>query len=400
MRRIRRRALVLTLVTLGLVVAVAQASTYTADPPIQASATNPFAACPPDGAGIVFPNAEVEPWLDVNPTNADNLIAVYQQDRYSNGGAKGNVAARSTDGGLTWTQTALPGNTRCSGGPYQRASDPWISFGPDGVAHAMSLVTDPDNPAGGFGDNGMTYNRSTNGGLTWETAKFLITETDPRFLNDKNSMTADPNDPDFVYAVWDRLQQAGGDVQSPENRPGLGFKGPIMFARTVNGGNSWQPARRIYETGGNKQTIGNQIVVEPGALGGSLFDFFSDVTNGSRRRGTIGPVGLSYIRSDNHGTTWTMPKLVASQLPMALFRADSVIDTEPGVACPDAPKTGRCPIRAGDVIPEVAVNRSNGKLYAVWMDARFSTVEGLSRTTRSHSASRRTAGTAGRRRFR
>jgi hypothetical protein len=219
----------------------------------------------------------------------------------------------------------------------------------------------------------MAYNRSFNGGLTWEPFQMLIEETDPRFLNDKNSMTADPNDEDFVYAVWDRVQQAGGDVQSPENRPGLGFKGPIMFARTIDGGSSWSPARRIYETGGNKQTIGNQIVVQPGTLGGSLFDFFSDVTNGSNRRQTLGPVGLSYIRSDNHGTTWTKPRLVASQLPMGLFRADSVIDTEPGVACPDAPKTGRCPIRAGDIIPEVAVNRSNGNLYAVWMDARFST---------------------------
>jgi hypothetical protein len=373
MRGIRRRALVLSLLTLGLAVTAAQASTYTADPPVQASVTNVYAGCPPDGAGINFPNSEVEPWLDVNPTDVDNLLAIYQQDRYSNGGAKSNAAAASFDGGLTWTNVAIPSNTRCTdGGDYQRASDPWVTFGPTGVAHGMSLVTDPDNPAGGFGDNGMVYHRSFDGGLTWDAAKMLIEETNPRYLNDKNSMTADPNDEDFVYAVWDRLQQAGGDVQSPENRPGLGFKGPIMFARTTNGGNSWEPARRIYETGGNKQTIGNQIVVEPDTLGGSLFDFFSDVTNGSNRRQTIGPVGLSHIRSDNHGTTWTKPRLVASQLPMSLFRADSVIDTEPGVACPDAPKTGACPIRAGDVIPEVAINRSNGNLYAVWMDARFS----------------------------
>ena len=372
MRRIRRRALALSLVTLGLVVAIAQASTYTADPPVQASATNPYAACPSDSAGINFPNSEVEPWLDVNPTNAANLIGVYQQDRYSNGGSKGNAAAASFNGGVTWTNVGLPSNTRCTGGHYQRASDPWVSFGPDGVAHAMSLVTDPDNPAGGFGDNGMAYNRSIDGGLTWQPFKMLIEDTDPRFLNDKNSMTADPNDADLVYAVWDRLQQAGGDVQSPENRRGLGFKGPIMFARTINGGNSWQPARRIYQSGGNKQTIGNQIVVEPDTVGGSLFDFFGDITNGANRRGTFGPIGVSFIRSDNQGTTWTKPRLVASQLPMSLFRPDSVIDTEPGVACPDAPKTGRCPIRAGDVIPEVAINRTNGNLYAVWMDARFS----------------------------
>ena len=68
-----------------------------ADP--EASATNPLAGCPPDGSGINFPGAEVEPWIEVNPTNVDNIVGFYQQDRYSNGGAKGNVAAVSMNGG-------------------------------------------------------------------------------------------------------------------------------------------------------------------------------------------------------------------------------------------------------------------------------------------------------------
>ena len=375
MRRTRLCALAVAVAALGIVVAVAQASTFNQSALTQASATNPIAGCPPDGSGTNFPNSEVEPWLDVNPTDSDNLVGVYQQDRYSNGGSKVNVATASFDGGATWTQTALPETTRCSGNPsFERASDPWVSFGPDGVAHAMSLVTDPDAPSGAFGDNGMMYNRSKTGGASWEDAVLLTSDTGGRFLNDKNSMTADPNDADFVYAVWDRLQQTRGDIRGGENVRGLGFKGPVMFTRTTDGGDSWETPRRIYESGGNKQTIGNQIVVEPQSEGGSVFDFFGDITNGSRRRGTFGPVGISFIRSDNRGTTWTKPRLVADQLPMSLFRPDSVIDTEP-VACPapDQAKTGRCPIRAGDLIPEVAVNRSNGNLYAVWMDARFST---------------------------
>jgi hypothetical protein len=74
------------------------------------------------------------------------------------------------------------------------------------------------------------------GGLSWEDPILLVTETDPRFLHDKNSMTADPNDADFVYAVWDRVQQAGRAVVAPENPIGLGFKGPVYFTRTTNGG--------------------------------------------------------------------------------------------------------------------------------------------------------------------
>jgi hypothetical protein len=372
MRHYRVTALAIAIAALGIVVAMAQASPFVPTRLTEASTLNPAAACPPDASGVNFPGSEVEPWLDVDPTDDTNLIAVYQQDRYSNGGAKVNVASASFNAGMTWTQIALPGTTRCSGGDFERASDPWVSFGPTGVAHAMSLVTNPDDPSGAFGDNGMMYNRSKTGGASWEDAVLLTSDTGGRFLNDKNSITADPNDADFVYAVWDRLQQTRGDIRGSENVRGLGFKGPVMLARTTNGGDTWEPARKIYESGGNKQTIGNQIVVEPEGDGGSVFDFFGDITNGSARRGTIGPVGIAFIRSDNKGTTWTKPHHVADQLPMGLFRADSVIDTEEFV-CPEPEKTTRCPIRAGDIIPEVAVNRSNGNLYAVWMDARFST---------------------------
>jgi hypothetical protein len=354
-------------VALLVVVTVAGAAPLTtAGPPVLVTGANPLAACPPDGSGINFPGAEVEPWVGINPTNASNIVAIYQQDRYSNGGAKGNVAAVSMDGGTTWLQVAVPNDTRCTGGDFQRSSDPWLSFSPDGTLHAMSLVTDPDVGAA-FGANGMSYNRSTNGGLTWEPAILLVTDPVGRFLNDKNSMTADPNDADYVYAVWDRLQVSEGSIVNPENVIGLGFKGPIYFTRTIDGGDSFEPARKIYETGANKQTLGNQIVVRPQ---GELFDFFADITNSSNRRGGIGPVKLSYILSDDRGETWTKPVRVDDMIPMSLVRGDTPIDVE-SVPCPDPSANGACPIRAGDLIPDAAVDPANGNLYAVWMDARF-----------------------------
>jgi hypothetical protein len=120
-----------------------------------------------------------------------HIVSVYPQDRYSTGGSKGTVSSASLEGGATWLQRPVPADTVCAGGKYDRASDPWISFGPDGVAHAMSLVTDADPPAG-FGDNGMAYNRSIDGGLTWEPAQLLIEDTGPRFLNDKDRRCARP----------------------------------------------------------------------------------------------------------------------------------------------------------------------------------------------------------------
>src|SRR5215218_8412856 len=355
-------------VAVSLPAAAAQAAPQTATAPVEVSTTNPFAGCPPDGSGVNFPGSEVEPWLDLNPADADNVVAFYQQDRYSNGGAKGTVAAVSMDGGTTWTQVPVPADYRCTGGRFQRATDPWLSFSPDGALHAMTLSIDPDPPTGGFGASAMVYNRSTDGGLTWEAPIILREDTDPNFLNDKNSITADPNDADFVYAVWDRLQEPSRAQHATENPIGAGFKGPIWFTRTTNGGDSWEPARKIYETGANKQTIGNQIVVRPQ---GELFDFFGDIVNRSRRRGGIGPILVSFIVSNDRGETWSKPRSIDDQLPMSLFRGSSTVDLEP-FPCPNPAQTGACPIRSGDFIPEVAVNESNGNLYAVWMDARFS----------------------------
>ncbi len=79
-----------------------------------------------------------------------NLIGVYQQDRYSNGGSKGTTATIGQNGGATWTDS------------------------PNGNAHVMSLVTDPDPVTGGFEANGMVDNRSTNGGPKWEPPIMLL----------------------------------------------------------------------------------------------------------------------------------------------------------------------------------------------------------------------------------
>jgi hypothetical protein len=371
-RSVRSTLLAAVAATLAIATPAA-AGPFTSTNPLDISAGDPLAACPPDGSGINFPDAEVEPFVDVNPTDPDNIVAIYQQDRYSNGGSKGNVSSASHDGGANWSQVAVPADTVCTGGKYDRASDPWVTFSPDGTLHAMSLVTDHDPPAG-FGDNGMAYNRSTDGGLTWEPAQLLIEDTNPRFLNDKNSMTADPNDSDFVYAVWDRLQDASAAAKliAAENRPGLGFKGPIYFTRTTNGGDSWEPARKIWESGANKQALGDQIAVLPESDGGDLLDFFTEFLNASDRAGHF-PRWLSFIRSTNRGVSWGQEERVNIEFPASILvgrNGDSTIDVEP-VPCPDSTENGSCPIRTGDFIPDIAVDRNNGNLYAVWMDLRF-----------------------------
>src|SRR3712207_9247693 len=63
---------------------VAWAGSYVAGPLVRVSGTSPFAGsnCGLAGqTGKNFLNSEVEPFVDVNPANGDNIIGAWQQDR-------------------------------------------------------------------------------------------------------------------------------------------------------------------------------------------------------------------------------------------------------------------------------------------------------------------------------
>jgi hypothetical protein len=99
---------------------------------------SPFAECKADKVrkqeGINYPNTEIEPFVDANPADHKNLIAVWQQDRWDNGGARGDLAGYSKDGGRTWTTVVPPGISLCSvlggsspGDPLQRLEAPGLN---------------------------------------------------------------------------------------------------------------------------------------------------------------------------------------------------------------------------------------------------------------------------------
>ncbi|HEU0041306.1 MAG TPA: sialidase family protein [Jiangellaceae bacterium] len=328
-----------------------------AAPLVQVSGTSAFLDCTADNiaaqSGTVFLNSEVEPWIDVNPTDPDNVVGIWQQDRWSNGGARGLVTGVSEDGGASWQEVVIPGITLCSGGSYDRSTDPWVSFGPDGTLHQLALsfndIAAPLEPRD-F-DHALLASLSTDGGLTWSNPVEVIRDLDANVFNDKQTITADPTDADLVYAVWDRL------VFPPSERANViagfvtaAFRGPAWFARSTDGGLTWEPARQIYDPGQNDQTIGNQIVVQPD---GTLVDVFNEIRNDNRqgRRGN----NVALIRSTDSGVSWSGRTFVD--------RLGTIEITDPD--------TGD-PVRTGDILPEAAVDPASGALYVVWQDARFS----------------------------
>jgi hypothetical protein len=347
------------LVVLGApTMAVASAGPYTLGSVAPASGASPFAGCTDgddpgaDPPPVNYVNTEVEPFVAVNPTNLDNIIGAYQQDRWSDGGAHGLVAARSMDGGLTWAQNFAAFST-CSGGNlYPRATDPWVSFDSAGRAYQISLGLYNGSLAG----SDIETSTSTDGGATWSAPVQLINETTGVHFNDKQSITGDWRPgagAGKAYATWIVGSLPGAENIGP-NGAGHSFAygGQPVFSKTTDGGATWSTPTTI--TNAVVYVQGNQIVVLPD---GTLVDVGAMLFKGSGIQPTPQAYFWTAFVSKNGGKTWGGPIKIAPLGTRLLTNPD----------IPD-PTTLDETIRAGDFIPDVAVDQTTGAIYMVFAD--------------------------------
>jgi hypothetical protein len=359
---------------------------------VQVTGGDSFAACTADNVhsqetaygSTVFPNTPIEPWIAVDPTNPARLLVGHQEDRWSDGGSRGNVGVVSNDSGATWADTIPSGVTKCTGGKFARATDPWTAFANDGTAFFFSLALDPAKPQTPFGarNSALLVSRSTDHGATWAAPATLLRNGSPHVLNDKNSLTADPTENGLVYAAWDQLSvfpPAKGDdivagqnegvplakellnssagasaVCIPFNKPPckggapfykFSFTGPSFLAVSTDNGASWGAAGAIYSPGVNAQTINNQIQVTPN---GDVYNFFTAINV------TPAVLNIGFVRSPNKAISWSGPTF-ATDIQVA------------GVVSPDAGE----PLRDASILFSVAVNHASGAIYLAWQDDRF-----------------------------
>lgn len=273
--------------------------------------------------GAAQPETQAEPYLAVNPENADHMIAVYQESRFANGGARVLNYSVSFDGGASWTEGILPGLTVASDGRWERASDPWVSFGPGNRVYYISLLFNQSNP-----DNAIGVSVSTDGGLTWGRPVEVF-RSSPDF-NDKESLVADtyPASPHFgnVYAAWDINKSVNGQFRHQH----------LVVARSTDGGLSWGKPKKIRKKGAN---IG--VIPRVGPDGTVYAVWTGGPLNGSR-------FVIYFSKSVNGGKKWSAPIEVTN------LTFDEVQN-----------------IRGGEFLVSFDVNPVNGALFVAWQDARF-----------------------------
>jgi hypothetical protein len=178
----------------------------------------------------------------INPTNADHVIATFiqsnppgQQPRSSNWGYV------STDGGLTWTGTP-------AANPEGRVQgDDVITFGRDGTAFHTYIAFDgirverPERAYSGI------YVRRSHDGVTWAPPAIVVDHVNTVIpMEDKPWTVVDraSNSPHRgnVYVAWTRFDVYGS--ADPAHRTW------IWFARSKDGGRSFQPPIKISEGSG------------------------------------------------------------------------------------------------------------------------------------------------------
>jgi len=295
---------------------------------------------PPDSASAGEAGTEAEPYLAADPEDPNRLLAFYQEDRFpSVGGARALTFALSTDGGRHWREGLLPKLTTASGGTLDRASDPWVAFGPGHAVYCSGLAFDDADAQGG-----IYVSASRDGGATWDDPVQVHAQSADA-IDDKDAVAVDdnPQSPYFgrVYVGWDIS-------------PSFGAAQTLVMAHSADGGRTFSSPATIFGQQGN---IGIIPLVDPEGVVHAIWLHYE---GGSLQSGTI---ESSY--STDGGDTWSPPVTVAD------------------ISLVPVPSS-----RTGDGLPGAAIDPATGNVFVVWQDQRFT--PGVDQVVLSSSANGRT----------
>ena len=313
------------------------------------------------------PETQAEPHLHANPSNPNNLLAGWQENRFANGGARALGYAASFDGGQTWTEGLLPQMTVASGGPWEKASDPWVAFGPANRAYFASLIFNQSTP-----DNAIGVSTSTDGGRSWGPPVEVARSNNGDF-NDKEAVTVDTyaSSPfsGNVYVAWDVNVFVNNGVTAQR----------LVVARSTNGGVTYEQPVTVRNKGANIGVIprvgpdGTVYLIWDG--GGiqrnKLKIFFSKSTDGGlswtpkKKLGKINSIDVTGIRAGEFLTSFDIDPITGhlyvawqDKKNIGVNKANLIISRDGGANWSDPLRVGDGPDDAPEFTVSVAVNRS------------------------------------------
>lgn len=340
----------------------------------------------------IYHGSSVEPTIAVNPMNKKRMVAVWQQDRISNGGALLAKAAYSKDGGKHWHRSYIPFQI-CEGGISQRSGDEWLSYSADGrkvyLCAALLNATQEPNTENQWG---VVVTISEDDGATWSEPRYLfssmnyLNEPTKQFANsDKTSITADPNDYHNAIVVWANFN------------PASSFHGVAQSSYTINGGKSWSAVQLLYDPfpdlvqeglsngiQNDNQASNNVVVILPKKskkkpnLNGDWLDFAVRVyarPGATDAQYTSDSFPFLYsltdivaIRSNDRGKTWNphAEVVVPSFVNNLLYTGGYIYDSQGNI-------TGGLGtlVRNDQTVPSYNVNPRNGFLYVAYQTSEF-----------------------------
>ena len=342
----------------------AAAAPATSGPDIQVSGPSTLTGCPAGASAdfaAAYSNTEVEPQVAVNPVNPNVMVGATQQDRWPDGGARGLTSWISQNGGASWAKLPDVPWSACQGGParFGRVTDPWVSYDVAGTAYFIGQPIDLGTPA----RSAISVTSMPLGGTTWRSPTILIEDDESRGVtNDKVSVTGDPTRAGYAYATWLRIDVPPGQRQS-ENADlhSFAFRGFPMFSRTTDGGATWSTPVPMRQS--NAFVQGNQIAVGPD---GTLYNVGATLFTGAGIQPNDKGVFMGVMRSTDAGLHWSAPANIAPIRTQQLFVPDD-----------------NFPIRAGDYLPDIAIDPVRGSIYVVWSDGLGTPIDRvvLSRST-------------------
>lgn len=256
--------------------------------------------------------------IAVNPANPLQLAA----------GSNLNYAYRSSDGGLSWTQTTLAS-------PYGVWGDPCVIFDATGNLFYAHL-SNPPSP--GHWIDRIVVQKSTNPGGAWSSG-VGVGYNPPRKAQDKEWIAIDMTQSPYrnnMYMAWTEFDVYGSSSPQDSSR--------ILLSRSTDGGLVWSAPVRLSEKSGNCIDSDSTDEGAVPAVG----------PNGEVYVSWSGPLGLVFDKSTDGGVTFGSDRFVTSQPGgwdfdiAGIYRANGL----PITAC------------------DVSNSRYRGTIYVNWSDQR------------------------------